>query len=79
MQYIAKTLLYLKELIEVINLETGDKEQRERGYIQIGQSFELTADDPRPEIWLELDYVELAPQKAKPPAPSKPAPIKNPE
>lgn len=59
MQYIAKTLLYLKELAPWVNPDTGETEQRERGYIQPGQVFELAADDPRPEIWLDLNHVEL--------------------
>jgi hypothetical protein len=82
MQYIAKTLLYLKELVDWIDPETGDKEQRERGYIQPGQTFELAADDPRPEIWLALGHVEaLPPPPAAPKAHVKPsaAPIKTPE
>lgn len=77
MQYIAKTLLYLKELTPWINPDTGETEQRERGYIQPGQAFELAATDPRPEIWLELGHVALAPvAPAKATPPSKPAPTK---
>ena len=62
MQYIAKTLLYLKDQVEWVNPETGESEQRERGYIHPGQTFDLANDDPRPEGWLALDYVELAPE-----------------
>jgi hypothetical protein len=42
-------------------LRLATHEQRERGYIQPDQVFELAADDPRPEIWLALGHVEALP------------------
>ena len=55
--YIACTLLYLRDLIQVIDPETGATLSVERGYIHPGQPVNLPSDDPRLEIWLGMGAI----------------------
>lgn len=71
MQYIARTLLYDKRLVERADPETGELRLVEFGYIAIGEPIEL--DDARAEIMLAQGAIAPAPVDDTPAAEIAPA------
>lgn len=68
--YIAKTLLYSRDLVESRDPESGERRMIERGYIPVGATIDL--DDDRAEVLLAIGAIAPAPKaqlptKAQPP------------